>query len=161
MARETTLVDMSSCVSEIVEVRSDVLVDFLVMLGKVFDAVAPSSPLERLSVIAVLVGEITSARAVIRSWHGGSVNRTRRVGRSLILMDLVDLAVRHFKHGGDLGDFWHLWKPTELIGSHGQVGAWGFVDVMAVNTDKFIIDVALELAWPSLRVELIVASSLS
>ena len=49
-------------------------------------------------------------------------------------MDLVDLAVRRFKHGGDLGDFWHLWKPSELIGSHDQVGAWGFVDVVAVNT---------------------------
>ena len=75
-------------------------------------------------------------------------------------MDLVDLAVHRFKHGGDLGDFWHLWKPGKLIGRHGQVDAWGLVDVVAINTDKFIIKVALELAWPSLRVELIVASSL-
>ena len=45
MARETTLVDMSSRVSEIVEVRSDILVDFLVMLARVVNAVALGSPL--------------------------------------------------------------------------------------------------------------------
>ena len=44
MAREMALVDMTSRVSEIVDVRSDVLVDFLVVLGRVVDAVAPSSP---------------------------------------------------------------------------------------------------------------------
>ena len=78
----------------------------------------------------------------------------------LILADLVDLVVRSFEHCGDLGDFWHLLKPGELIGSHGQVGPWGPVDVMAVNMDKFIVEVALEWAWPPLRVELFVASSL-
>ena len=160
MARETALIDMSSRVSEIVEVRSNVLVDFLVMLTRVVDAIAPSSPMERLSIIAVLVSEMTSARAAIRSWRGGSANQARRVGRSLILADLVDLAVRCFKHGGDLGDFWRLWKLSELIGSHDQVGAWDFVDTVAINIDKFIIEVALELAWPSLRVELIIATSL-
>ena len=45
-------------------------------------------------------------------------------------------------------------EPGELIGGHGQVGAWGLVDVMAINMDKFIIEVVLELAWSSLRVEL-------
>ena len=40
MATEAALVDMSLCISEIIEVHSDVLV----MLAKVFDAVAPSSP---------------------------------------------------------------------------------------------------------------------
>ena len=69
-------------------------------------------------------------------------------------MDLVDLAVRRFKHGGDLGDFWRLWKSSELIGSHGQVGAWSFVDVVAVNMDEFIVEVAVELVWPSLQVKL-------
>ena len=49
----------------------------------------------------------------------------------------------------------------KLIGGHSQVGAWGLVDVMAVNTDKFIIKVALELTWPSLGVKLIIVSSLS
>ena len=44
MARETVPVDMTSRVSEIVDVSSDVLVDFLVMLARVVDAVAPSSP---------------------------------------------------------------------------------------------------------------------
>ena len=67
MARKTALVDTSSCVSKIVEVRSDVLVDFLVVLARVVDAV---HPLERLSIIAVLVGEMTLAGAAIRSWRG-------------------------------------------------------------------------------------------
>ena len=66
---ETVLVDTSSRVSEIVEVRSDVLVDLLVVLARMFDAVAPSSPLEGLSIIAVLVGKTTLARAVIGSRH--------------------------------------------------------------------------------------------
>ena len=68
MATEAALVDMSSHVSEIIVVCSDVLVDLLVVLAKVFDAIAPSSPLEGLSVVAVLVGETTWA--VIGSWRG-------------------------------------------------------------------------------------------
>ena len=44
MATEAALVDASLCVSEIIEVHLDVLVNLLVMLAKVFDAVAPSSP---------------------------------------------------------------------------------------------------------------------
>ena len=65
-----------------------------------------------------------------------------------------------FKHGGDLGDLWCLRELGELVGGHGQIGAWGLVDVVAINTDKFVVEVALELAWTSLRVELIVANSL-
>ena len=65
-------------------------------------------------------------------------------------MDLIDLIVCRFKHGGDLGDLQCLREPGELVGGHDQVGAWGLVDVMAVNTDKFIVKVAVELAWPSL-----------
>jgi len=72
----------------------------------------------------------------------------------LILADVVDLAVCRFKHGGDPGDLRCLWEPGDLIGGHSQVGAWGLVDIMAINTDKFIVEVALELAWPSLRIEL-------
>ena len=60
--------------------------------------------------------------------------------------------MRHFKHGGDLGDLWCLWELGELVGDHCQVGAWSLVDIMAVNTDKLVIEVALE--WASLRVEL-------
>ena len=52
--------------------------------------------------------------------------------------------MHRFKHGGDLGDFWCLREPGELIGGHSQVGAWGLVDVVAVNTDKLILEVALE-----------------
>ena len=87
----------------------------------------------------VLVGETTSAGAVIRSWRGGSANQARRVGRSLILANLVDLAVCRFKHGGDLGDLRCLREPGELIGGHSQVDAWGLVDVVAINMDKFVV----------------------
>ena len=73
----------------------------------------------------------------------------------MILADLVNLAVRRFKHDGDLGDLWCLRERGELIGGHGQVGAWGLVDVVAVNMNKLIVEVALELAWPSLRVKLL------
>ena len=73
------------------------------------------------------------------------------------MADLVDLAVRRFKHGGDLRC---LRESGELIGGHDQVSAWGLIDVVAVNTDKFITEVAFEWVWPSLRVELIIASSL-
>ena len=50
---------MSSRILEIVEVHSDVLVDLLVVLVVMFGAVAPSSALEGLPVVAVLVGEAT------------------------------------------------------------------------------------------------------
>ena len=69
MATKAALVDTSSRVSKIVEVRSDVLVDLLVVLARVFDAVAPSSPLEGLSIIAVLVGGMTLVGVMIGSWR--------------------------------------------------------------------------------------------
>ena len=77
----------------------------------------------------------------------------------MILADVVDLAVHRFKHCGDLGDLWRLLELSELISGHGQVGAWGLVDIMAINMDKFVVEVALEWAWIPLRVELFVASS--
>ena len=86
----------------------------------------------------MLIGEMASARAAIGSWRGGSAIRACRVGRSLILANLVDLAVRRFKHHSNLGDFWRLLEPSELISSHGQVGAWGLVDIVAIDTDEFI-----------------------
>jgi len=57
-----------------------------------------------------------------KEMHWSSQNRACRVGRSLILVDLVDLAVCSFEQCGDLGIFWHLFKPGELIGGHSQVG---------------------------------------
>ena len=44
MAREMAPIDMTSRVPEIVDVRSDILVDFLVMLARVVNTVSPSSP---------------------------------------------------------------------------------------------------------------------
>ena len=63
---------------------------------------------------------------------------------SMKASDLIDLVVCHFKHGGDLGNLRCSREPGELIGGHGQVGAWGLVDVVVVYMDKFIIEVALE-----------------
>ena len=68
MATEMAFVDTSSRISEIIKVHSDVLVDLLVVLAKVFNAVAPSSPLEGLSIVAVLVGKTTWA--AIGFWRG-------------------------------------------------------------------------------------------
>ena len=64
----------------------------------------------------------------------------------MIPVDLVDLAVCSFKHCGDLGDFWRLLEPSELISGHGQVGAWGLVDIVAVDTDEFVVEIAAEYA---------------
>ena len=64
MATEAAFIDMPSCISEIVEVHSDVLVVLAVM----FNAVAPSSTLEGLPIVAVLVSEATLA--AIDSCHG-------------------------------------------------------------------------------------------
>ena len=61
MATEAAFVDTSSCISEIVEVHSDILVDLLVMLAVMFHAVAPSFALEGLPVVAVLGDEATWA----------------------------------------------------------------------------------------------------
>ena len=99
------------------------LIDFLVELARVVDTVPPSSPLEGLSIITMLVGETASAGAAIGSWRGGSAIQACRVGRSVILVDLIDLAVCSFEHCGNLGDFWRLFTPGELIGSHDQVSA--------------------------------------
>ena len=59
MATEAAFVDTSLCISEIVEVHPDVLVDLLVVLVVIFGVVAPSSTLEGLPVIAVLVAKAT------------------------------------------------------------------------------------------------------
>ena len=68
MATEATFVDTSSCISEIVEMHSDILVDLLVVLVVMFGAVGPSSTLEGLPVVVVLVDEATLA--VIGSCRG-------------------------------------------------------------------------------------------
>ena len=44
MATEAAFIDTSSCISEIVEVHSDVLVDLLVGLAVMFNAVALAPP---------------------------------------------------------------------------------------------------------------------
>ena len=44
MLREMTPIDMTSCIPEVVDVCSDILIDFLVMLARIVDMVPPSSP---------------------------------------------------------------------------------------------------------------------
>ena len=65
-------------------------------------------------------------------------------------MNLINLTVYRFKHGGDLGELGRLWEVGELIGGHCQIGAWSLKDVVAVNVEKFFVEVAVELEWPSL-----------
>ena len=74
MVTEAAFVDTSSCILEIVEVHSDVLVDLLVGLAVMFNAVARSSTLEGLPVVAALVGEATWA--AIGSCGDRSANRS-------------------------------------------------------------------------------------
>ena len=61
MTTKAALVDTSLRISEIVEVHSDVLVDLLVVLVVMFNVIAPSSALEGLPIVAVLVDEATLA----------------------------------------------------------------------------------------------------
>ena len=67
MPRETAPIDVTSCIPEVVDVCSDILIDFLVVLARVVDTVPPSSPLEVLSIITMLVGEMDSAGVAIGS----------------------------------------------------------------------------------------------
>ena len=75
-------------------------------------------------------------------------------------MNLIDLIVDRFKHGGDLGDLRRLRETIELIGGYCQIGAWSLEDVVAVDTKKFFVEVAVEREWSSLRVKPVIPSSL-
>ena len=88
------------------------------------------------------------------------MNRARRARRSLILTDLIDLTVSRFKHGGDLGELGHLREMSELVGGYHQIGAWSLEDVVAVDAEKFFVEVTVERERSSLRVKPIIPSSL-
>ena len=60
-ATESAFVDAPSCILMIVEMHPDVLADLLVMLVVMFGAIAPSSTLGGLPIVAVLVSEVTLA----------------------------------------------------------------------------------------------------
>ena len=68
----------------------------------------------------------------------------------MILSDLINLTVCRFKHSGDLGELGRLQEAGKHVGIHHQIGAWSLEDVMAVNKEKFFIEVAMEREWPSL-----------
>ena len=65
-------------------------------------------------------------------------------------MNLIDLIVSRFKHGGDLGELRRLRETSELIGGYYQISAWSLEDV----------EVAVERERSSLRIEPIILSSL-
>ena len=65
-----------------------------------------------------------------------------------------------FKHGGDLGELGRLRETSELIGGYCQIGAWSLEDIVAVNAEKFFIEVMVERERSSLRIEPIIPSSL-
>ena len=70
------------------------------------------------------------------------------------------MIVCHFKHSGDLGELGRLREAGELIGGHRQIGTWSLEDVVAVNTEKLFVEVAVERKRSSLRVKPIILSSL-
>ena len=51
-------------------------------------------------------------------------------------------------------------ETSELVGGYCQIGAWSLEDVVAVDAEKFIVEVAVEREWSSLRVKPIIPSSL-
>ena len=65
-----------------------------------------------------------------------------------------------FKHGGDLGELGRLREMSELVGGYYQIGAWSLEDVVAVNMEKFFVEVVVERERPSLRIKPIILSSL-
>ena len=65
-------------------------------------------------------------------------------------MNLIDLTVSRFKHGGDLGELGRLREMSELVGGYYQIGAWSLEDVVAVNAEKLFVKVVVEQEWPSL-----------
>ena len=72
MSGETITINTASYISEVVEVTSDVLLDFLIGCGvdamrRVVDDIPRGSILEELSPVAMLVGETTPARVVVDS----------------------------------------------------------------------------------------------
>ena len=69
---------------------------------------------------------------------------------SLILVNLINLTVYHFKNGGDFDELGRLWEASELIGGHCQIGAWSLEDVVAVNAEKLFVEVTVEWEWSSL-----------
>ena len=88
------------------------------------------------------------------------MNRARRARRSLILADLIDLTVSRFKHGGDLGELGRLRETSEPIGGDCQIGAWSLEDVVAIDVEKFFVEVMVERERSSLRIKTIIPSSL-
>ena len=54
---------------------------------------------------------------------------------------LVDLAMSCFDHCSHLGDLWRWIEPGELVGDHGEIGAWRPIDVLVVNVHEICVEV--------------------
>ena len=65
-------------------------------------------------------------------------------------MDLIDLTVSHFKHGGNLGELRRLRETSELVGGYCQIGAWSLEDIMAIDVEEFFVEVMVEREQSSL-----------
>ena len=65
-------------------------------------------------------------------------------------MNLINLTVSNFKHGSDLSELECLREMSELVGSYCQIGAWSLEDVVAVDTEKFFIEVVVKRERSSL-----------
>ena len=88
------------------------------------------------------------------------MNYARGARRSLIFTNLINLTVSRFKHGADLGELGRLREMSKLVGGYYQIGAWSLEDIVAVNAEKFFIEVMVERERSSLRIEPIIPSSL-
>ena len=51
-------------------------------------------------------------------------------------------------------------ETSELVGGYCQIGAWSLEDIVAVDVEKFFVEVMVERERSSLRIEPIILSSL-
>lgn len=70
---------------------------------------------------------------------------------SLILTIFIDLDRRCFERSGCLGDFWRRWEPAQLVHGDGEVGARRRLNLVAVDLDEGVVEVADD-AVPTLLV---------
>lgn len=65
---------------------------------------------------------------------------------SLIVVKFEDLNHCCFKHGSGLGELGSLREPAQLIHGHGEVGTQRWLDVVSVDLEKLVSEVAGDTA---------------
>jgi len=58
--------------------------------------------------------------------------------------------VRRFEHGGNFGELRGLREPSKLVGGHCQIGAWSLEDIVAIDVEKFFVEVMVKRERSSL-----------